>query len=32
LVLRYRLAKLFYLGWPSIAINLFFQVMSRVWS
>ncbi len=32
LVLRYRLAKLFYPGWPSIAINLFFQVMGRVWS
>ncbi len=32
LLLRYRLAKLIYPGWPSFAINLFFQVMSRLWS
>jgi flavin-dependent dehydrogenase len=29
--LRLRLAKLAYLGWPPIAFNLFFQVMSRIW-
>ncbi len=32
LVLRYRLARLIYPGWPPIAPNLFFQVMSRIWS
>ncbi len=32
LVLRYRLARLIYPGWPPIALNLFFQVMSRIWS
>ena len=32
LVLRYRLAKLIYPGWPPIALNLFFQVISRIWS
>jgi flavin-dependent dehydrogenase len=32
LALRHRLARLIYPGWPSMAINLFFQVMSRVWS
>jgi flavin-dependent dehydrogenase len=31
LVLRHRLARLVYPGWPPIAINLFFHVMSRVW-
>jgi flavin-dependent dehydrogenase len=29
--LRYRTAKLTYLGWPPIVLNIFFQVMSRVW-
>ena len=29
--LRRRLARLIYPGWPSIAINLFFQVMGRIW-
>jgi flavin-dependent dehydrogenase len=32
LVLRHRLARVIYPGWPSMVINLFFQVMSRVWS
>jgi flavin-dependent dehydrogenase len=31
LALRYQLAKLIYVGWPPIAVNLFFQMMSRVW-
>jgi len=30
--LRRRLAKLTYRGWPPIVLNLFFQVMSRLWS
>jgi flavin-dependent dehydrogenase len=31
LALRYRLAKLIYVGWPPVVVNLFFQVMSHVW-
>jgi flavin-dependent dehydrogenase len=30
--LRLWLAKLAYLGWPPIAFNFFFQVMSHIWS
>jgi flavin-dependent dehydrogenase len=29
--LRLRLAKLTYLGWPPVFLNLFFRVMRRVW-
>jgi flavin-dependent dehydrogenase len=32
LVLRHRLARLVYPGWPSIVINLAIRAMSRVWS
>ncbi len=32
LILRYRLAKLIYRGWPPVVVNLFFRVMGRVWS
>jgi flavin-dependent dehydrogenase len=31
LVLRRRLARLTYPGWPPILFNVFFQVMSRIW-
>jgi len=31
LELRHRLAKLIYVGWPPVVLNLFFQLMSRVW-
>jgi flavin-dependent dehydrogenase len=31
LSLRYWLAKLLYPGWPPFLLDLFFQVMSRLW-
>jgi flavin-dependent dehydrogenase len=31
LVLRHQLARLMYLGWPPVVLNLFAQVMSRLW-
>jgi len=31
LKLRRRLARLTYAGWPPVLVNIFFQVMSRVW-
>jgi flavin-dependent dehydrogenase len=32
LILRLRLAKFTYVGWPPVFLNLFFQVMRRLWS